>query len=683
MPGTVEHHPVICPLCEGRCGLLARVEDGRLAAFEGDTQDQVSRGFVCDTAQASVGALAHRERLRTPLRRGPDGTLVPATWDEALADIGSRMRQVRGRHGPASLGLYLGQGVLRSSRDLARSLAVGVGLGTPHLLSDQSSGAGPRLLVSEWMLGQPTPLLPDVGRAHYVLLLGDDPTRGDWGPAVGGTSQAAALRHSRKTKSTKLVVASPERGPLAQEADQHLAIRPGTEGWLLLGLLSAAIRGGWTDAQYIRDYCQGMDELTAALAPFPVERCAAACGIDPALLLGVALKLSRAAMAVIHAGHGAFSGPMASVSAWAWLALHSVTANTLRPGGLYAHPGVVDLQLALQAVPSEGGPRTRVGNLPLILLQAPGTALGDEALTPGDGQLRALICVDGDPLLDQPGAGRTRTALQGLDLLVCLSRWASPATESADWVLPLSHPWEREEVQLLDNVLLPVDQVGRSPAVVAAPEGVRTADEVLRALFSAIHPGPRGSIHSLRTTLGARLLAGAGLSVWEDRLLDWVGGVDRSALEQPPYRYVRGETNRAQWRVGHADGRIHLMPPQIEALLGRMEPPREDPAWPLFLRTSARHGRAPDPLHAAPAKGPPVAWLHPDTGIADGATVQVQTAQGSVQAVARHDASLRPDTVDLPGGHHVAVMELLPAEGHDPLCGGPWLDGHPCRVRVG
>lgn len=676
MSTRTQRFPVTCRLCEGRCGLLARIEDGQLVGFEADPHDPVSQGFLCAAPDASLAGLAHPQRLTRPMRRQADGSFAPATWDEAIRDISGALRDVRRRHGPSSLGLYLGEPVQRQSRVLARSLLTGVGLGTPNILSTLALDAGPRLQVTEWMLGQATPLLADVGRAHLVLLLGADPTWQDWGPLHGGMAHGAELEHSRRTKGTKVTTAGPRR--FQAPADQHLSLPPGREGWLLLGLLSAIVRGGWHDHQYVRDYTVGFDRLVQALQPFPVDRCAANCGLDTAQLSGLALKLSRAAMGVVHPGHGAFAHDMPVVAAWAWLALHTVTANTLRPGGLYAHPGVVDLDPALQGVRSDHGARTRVGEHPLLLLQAPGTALADEALSPGPGQLRALVSVDGDPVQELPASQRTASALAGLDLFVQLTRWQGPASAHAHWLLPLTHPWEQDELQLLDNILLPVDQVALSPAVVVAPGEARTADDILRSLFKAVHPGVRGSAHSRVLTLGARLLAGARLETWETRLLDWLGGVEEGMLDEPPHRAHKGETNRAEWRVSRPDERIDLFPEQVASLLARVEDPRPDPELPLLLRTSARRGRDLDGLHRTSQE--PVLYLHPDSGIADGAQVQLESRYGHVQGIARHDADLRPDTVDLPYGGPLDGMALLAAERVDPVTGTPQLDGLACRV---
>lgn len=676
-PGAIH---TTCRLCEARCGRQAWFEmDGRLV-LRADPLDPVAGDFPCAMAEDSPQALNHPHRLLGPLRRDASGSLIPATWEEAFADIGQRLAASRSRHGARSLGLYLGDSVQRRSRTLARSLAVGVALGTPNIFSTLSNGAGPRLRMTELMLGQATPLLADVGRAHYVLVLGEDPLERDWGPMHAGATQAAALRFSRKTKGTKVVVASPRKGPLADQADQYLAIHPGTEGWLLLGLLSAIVKGGWTDAQYVRDYSHDIERLSAVLSAFPAERCATACGLEPAQLAGLALKFSRAAMAVVHPGHGCFSGEMGSVAAWAWICLHTVTANTLRPGGIYAHPGVVDLQLAYQALATADAPTTRVGAYPLLLLQAPGTALADEALSPGDEQLRALICVEGDPLLEQPDSARTRQALGGLDLLVCLSSWRSPATEQAHWVLPVAHPWEEEELHLLDNAQMPVDLLALGSALVDPPEGARPSEQILRELVRAAHPGARGSAYGAHFAFGARFLAGADLHAWEERVIDWVGGIELESLAPPPHRVHKGDTNRAQWRVSHADGKIRLLPPEIEPLLATLEPMPSDPELKLRLRTSARGTRAPDPLHLATGADPGLR-VHPDLGLPEGARVQVRTRYGRIAATVRLDPRLRPDTVDLPMGFSHDAMALLSAELRDPLTGAPRLDGLACTVE--
>jgi len=322
-----------------------------LQALHPDPKDPTAGGYHCATADASISALVDSKRITEPMRR-ERGTLVPVTWETAIKEIGEALRKVRKAHGPASTGLYMGEGVLRSSRSLVRSLAFGVGFGTPNVLSELCLGAGPRLWIAEQMLGHAAFLRSDLGRAHYIVLLGGDQRETGWGPMHPGMTTERHIAHSRRTKKTKVIVADPRATPLAEEMDQHLAIRPGTEPFLLLGMLAAVVNGGWQDDQFVADYTTGFDALKRALQGWTVERCAEICGIDAPSLSGVALKYSRSAMAVVHPGASAFQNTHSALGAWAWLALQTVTANTLRPGGLYEGKGVFDLHLASASVPT-------------------------------------------------------------------------------------------------------------------------------------------------------------------------------------------------------------------------------------------------------------------------------------------------------------------------------------------
>lgn len=667
-----------CRLCEGSCGLLAETDSaGQLTALSGDRTDPVSGGFLCDTARASVRALQHPQRITQPMQRR-DGKLVPSDWQTAIREIGSRLREIRGQTGASSVAMYLGDEVDRSSRDLLRALAFGVGMGTPGIFSELCLGEGPRIRATELAIGHPSHLLSDLSRAHFVLLLGADQREAGWGPGQAGAAFEAAINHSRKTKSTRVVTADPRKTALAESMDQHLSIRPGSEPFLMLGVLSAIINGGWSDKQFVRDYTRNGKLLEAVAAEWPVDRCAAICGVEKSALSGVALKFSRAAMGVIHPTASSFRNANAAAGAWAWVTAHAVTANLLRPGGLYDHQALIDLQPLLESIPTDGAPRTRVAGAPLMLLQAPATLLADEILTPGDGQVRALLNVAGAPLDRLPARKRTKQALGALDLLVHMGRVMDDTAAMADWVLPLAHPWERADVTLHNTARLPVTGALYTPAVSAAPPEARTAGEILRALFSVARPGLRGSVWGRHLGFLAQLTARVDAESWEQRLLDWAGDVEWDAFQQPPHRAVSGASDRATWRLSTPDSRIDLFPEAIRAAVGRLEPLEVDPKMPLFLRTSRKLDRAPDAHHRESAE--PLAWVHPDSGVADGQEVTVETRHGAVRVVARHDARLRRDTVDLPASRVPAALDLLSPDRIDPITGAPEQDGLHCRL---
>jgi len=667
--------PTYCRLCESRCGLLAELNGSGLKALHPDPTDPTSGGFLCETAEASIRALKDARRISEPMRR-KNGTLVPVSWDEAIKEIGAQLRAIRSAAGPQGTGVYLGDRVLRSSRSLVRSLAFGVGLGTPHILSELCLGAGPRLWITEQMLGHAALLRSDLGRAHYIVLLGGDQREIGWGPMHPGMAIEAEIAHSRQTKGTKVIVADSRETPLATEMDQYLPIRPGTEPFLLLGMLAAVVHGGSHDKQFVADYTTGFDALSAALQGWTVDRCAEICGVESAALAGMALKYSRAAMAVVHPSASTFQNAHGALGAWAWLALQTVTANTLRPGGLYEGRGVFDLHLAASTVTMEGAPRTVASDTPLQLLQAPATRLNSEI----EGGVRALICVGGDPMTRLSGPSHTRRNLESLDLLVCLSQTEDQTAELADWVLPLTHPREQADLTMHDCGILPFRGLNWTPPLTEPAGQARTAEHILKDLYRSAKPGLRGSRWGRHLDLLARYLVQTDLDRWEHRAFEWSSDVDLSELPADARRLSLGDNDRATWRLSTESGRIDLMPEGVSTWLAAIDPPTTNEDAPLLLRTSRAQDRAPDAGHRSDASAA-AARLHPDLGFKAGERVRITTEHGSLVSNVAIDPSIRSDTVDLAPEHHEDGLVLSPSGGVAAACGVPIRDGIPCAIE--
>ncbi len=654
-----------CRLCAGGCAVVADVDQGRLLRVAPSPHDPLAAGLPCGVLDASVAALRAPGRVLQPLRR-EGGRLVPVDADAALDGISDALRALRRSAGAGAIGLYLGDDAPRRSASTLAALAFGVGMGTPRIFSGQAWGQGPALRATELMLGHPAWLLGDLGRAHHVVLFDGDQDDAGFGPGLAGREHLQALRHSRKTKGAKVVVVGPRRTALAAEMDQHVAIRAGTEPYFLLGMLVAVVKGGWRDAQYVRDYTDGYEALARALEPWSVEALAAVCGVPAATLSGVALKFSRAAMGVVHPSASTFANPQALLGAWAWLALHTVTANTLRPGGLFDHAPPLDIQPLVAQLPTAGAPE--VAGLPLQLLQASGAALADAAADAAD-PLQALIMVGANPQAALPR--EAQAALRGLGLKIALATELDASAALADWVLPLTHPWEETELHLLDSPLTHHHLARRSPALVDPAGGARPAEAWLRAIFARVRPGIRGGPYGLHLKVAARALLAGDAAAWARRAADWGLDGGEAVLEAPPHRVDGGPADRSLQRLGFDDRRIRLLPDEIGRRLAVLQLPSAEG---LVLRTSGRSGRAPDALHGA---GPaaPVLRVHPDRGIPDGGRARLRTAAGELVVEARHDPALHPEVLDLHVGAAGEGRALVPAGLRDPDTGTPALDG--------
>lgn len=668
---------------QGECmaALVASLQDGRLVSLVPNESVPSGRGGTCGLCGSSLHAAEDPRRLRRPRRRTPTGW-EEVEWSVAITEIGASLKAIRSQSGASSIGLWAGAPVGTNSQGLTRTLAFALGLGTPKLYSPLSTWGGPWVRAAELMLGHPVALQGDIGRAHYVLLLGANQAATGWGPLQAGRNHAADLVFSRKTKGTKVVAADARSTVGATGADLHLKIRPGTELFLLLGILDTIVKNNWQDKQYVVDFTEGYAPLVEALKAWPVERVSGICGVTAEEIAGVALKFTRAAMALAHRSPQMLASEYGTLASWAAITLHAITANLLRPGGLYDSKGVLDIHGIGTQLPTAKAPRTRVGDIPLLLLQAPGALLADDVRTPGEGQLRALISVQGDPARDLPGGDRLREALAGLDLLVAIDVADNDTTALAHWVLPATHPWEREDLHLHDTSMLPYREVAWTPALVAPPGEARNEAQILADLFGEVGATVRGRVSAwgphLRI-LGA-LLARQDLGPWESRALGYSGKTTLDEVKQNG-SWQGGDVDRATFRVTTPNGKIRLFPSEIAEALARLVPPVARAGFDRWLTVAAPRDAALRRFDR-PADAPdPGVTLHPDLGFAEGASVRVVTEAGSVVATVRLDAGLRPDTVDFPAGYASDVMRLISTDRLDPFTGTPALAGQPCRVE--
>ena len=655
-----------CRLCSGACGVALTVEGESVVAVEGDPDNPKSLGFTCDVGVASAGL---QDAPGRPLRpRGPDGDL---SWDQALQEAGKRLGDLRRSGGPQAVGIYAGEAMAYNQLGALRAVSVAAGLGTPNLFTPMAMNAAPLLYATELVLGYPAALQADVGRSHFTLLMGVDPAEHRWGPLQHGTTHTEALAYFRRTRKTKLIEASARK--TLDDSDLHAPVKPGTELYFLLGLCQLLVSRNFSDEQYLRDHCSNLGRLREWLAPWTPDRVSTICDVDEAALAATALRFSRAPMSAIALSPQIAQSSDGTLIAWAWLVAHALSANLLRPGGLYEASGLLDLQTLVASFPTDQAPRGRVGGLPSLLLQQPATLLADEILQGGEGQVKALICL-GDPTAELPQPERLRRALSELDLLIYVGCADSPVAKLAHYVLPSTTLWERGDLHLLDHAALPTRFIQAAPPVVPPRGEARDTSDILSGLFQAAKPPLFGGPWGRHLQLFGRHLAGADLRAWVDRALELADVPTLDALEAMPRGLDSGELDRAAWRVTHPDQRLDLAPDVLADAVRGLQPPVDDPDHPL--RLICRDVRAPGLGLGAPG----AARMHPDAGFADGASVVVASPFGAVSCTVSHDPALRTDTVILPWGGDIPTGELIGGD-LDPFTGAPARNGVPVSVR--
>jgi len=441
-----------CPLCEATCGLEVTTRGDRVVRIRGDREDVFSHGFICPKGSTLEQLHDDPDRVRTPLLKR-DGRLVPTTWDEAFAEVANRLPPLVERYGRNAVGVYIGNPTAHS---LAGAFYLGPllrALGTENRFSAATLDQMPKQVAAGYMFGTGITIpVPDVDRTDYLLMLGANPFSSNGSlltaPDMPGRLQALRRRGGR------LVVVDPRRSRTAEEADEHVAIYPGTDAQLLAALVNVLVTEGRVRLGAAEGLVNGLDDVARLVAGFTPERCAPVCGIEAGTIVRLARELSGARRAAVYGRIGTCTQEFGTLASWLVDVVNVLTGNLDREGGaMFPLPAAGSPNTQGRPRYGRGGRpssrRTRVRGLPAVLGELPAACLAEEIDTPGDGRIRALVTIAGNPVLSAPNSGRLDAALAGLDLMVAVDIYVNESTRHADVVLPAPSLLRRSHYDVL------------------------------------------------------------------------------------------------------------------------------------------------------------------------------------------------------------------------------------------
>ncbi|MGY0023869.1 molybdopterin oxidoreductase family protein [Streptomyces sp. YJ-C3] len=654
-PAPVSTH---CPYCALQCGMtLTPDASGAGVTVAGRADFPVNQGALCGKGQSAAAVLSSRVRLTTPLIRSAGGELEPATWDEALDAIANGLRRTRTAQGADACAVF-GGGGLTNEKAYALGKFARTVLGTSQIdyngrfCMSSAAAAGQRAFGLD--RGLPFPM-EDIPRTGCVVLVGSNLAE----------TMPPALRYLTELKANggKLIVIDPRRTRTADQADLHLAPRPGTDLALALGMLHLVVAEGRVDEEYVRERTRGWEAARAgAMAHWPeyVER---VTGV-PVPQLRAAVRLftdTEHAMVLTARGPEQQSKGTDTVGAWINLAL-----ATGRPGRPLSGYGCLTGQGNGQGGREHGQkadqlPGYRKLTDPAARAHVAGVWGVDPDSLPGPGRsayelldalggdIRALLLMGSNPVVSAPRAAHVEERIRSLDFLAVADVVLSETAELADVVLPVTQ-WAEETgttTNLEGRVLL------RRRAL-APPDGIRSDLEVLRDLTTRLAPDlekgfpadPEEVFDELRRASSGGPADYAGISY--ERLAE-----GRGVFWPCPEPTDPGTPRLFLDRFATEDGRARFVP-----VTHRPAAEEPDAQYPLHLTTGrvvaqyqsgAQTRRVAELNKAAPG---PFVELHPRLaarlGIAEGDTVTVTSRRGRALAPARLTATIRPDTVFMP-----------------------------------
>lgn len=713
-PATSVHYRS-CNLCEAMCGVRIEVEDGKVSSIRGDEDDPLSHGYICPKAVALKDLHEDPDRLRHPMRRTANGW-EQIEWDEALDEVARRLHDIQTTHGRDAVAVYQGNPNVHNMGAMLFGPGFLRTLKSKRRFSATSVDQLPHMLASYLMLGHQLLLpIPDIDRTRYFLVLGANPlaSNGSLMSAPGMRDRIAGVR----ARGGRVVVIDPRRTETALAADEHVFIRPGKDALFLLALLNVLFAAGSARLGRLESITDGMETLRDVVREWTPERVAPHTGVPSNTIVRIARELAAAESAVVYGRVGTSTQEFGALCQWLIYALNIVTGNFDRAGGaMFPLPAVDVVGMPRSFAAGRGGFgrfRSRVRGLPEFGGELPVVTLAEEILTEGEGKIRALVTIAGNPVLSTPNGANLDRALGALDFMVAVDPYLNETTRHANIILPPPSPLERAHYDVIFHLFAVRNTARYAPALFDPGPSARHDWQILLGLTHRLETlRARNARERLASALKTRALEAMGPEgMLEIALLagkygrrPFRRGVDLRALRASPHGVDLGPLEPAlpERLKGR---RINLAPRELVEDLARLRTSLAERAPELVL-IGRRHLRDNNSwMHNVErlVKGRPRCTLlvHPDDaqrlGLADGADALVRSRVGEVRVPVSVSDEIMPGVVSLPHGYGharpgvrlsiatqhagVSVNDLTDERSVDALSGNAALSGVPVEVQ--
>ena len=734
-----------CTVCEAACGLTFEVRGREVVSVRGDAEDVFSHGFICPKGAALKELDADPDRLRQPLIKR-DGRHEPASWDEAFEVIDRGLRPILEAHGNDALGFYLGNPGAHNTSLVTYNPALLTGFRNKNRFSASTVDQYPKQVATALMFGGGLSVpIPDIDRSQWMLMLGANPmaSNGSLFTVPDFRGRARKMRE----RGGRLVVVDPRRSETADIADEHIAIRPGTDALLLAGMVHTLFDEDLVALGSLAEWTAGVDEVKSAIAAFAPETVATRCGVPAETIRRLARELAAADGGCVYGRIGTTTTEFGTTASWLVDVLNVLAGQLDRPGGAM-FPKAAAFAANTRGKPGVGGGvrlhrfTSRVRGAPEVFGELPCACLAEEIETPGEGQIRALMTIAGNPAVSTPNAARLSKALESLEFMVSLDIYLNETTRHADVILPGLSPLEQSHYEVIFPQFSVRNWARYSPPVFEPPAGSMPEWEILLRLTGILTgQGPKADIEALDDTIiGMQVAAAIGASGGPiagrdageilaalaprrgpERLVDLQlrtgaygdgfgadpDGLSLDKLIANPHGVDLGPlAPRIPEVLRTPSGRIELAPDLVMVDLARLADTLDRDAEGMLL-VGRRHVRSNNSwMHNLPmlAKGPTrcTLQLHPEDaaarGLENGAFARVSSRVGSVIAPVEITDGIAPGVACLPHGwgHDEPGTQLEVAAKRpgtnsnvltdemalDPLSGTAVLNGIPIEIEA-
>jgi anaerobic selenocysteine-containing dehydrogenase len=434
-------HKTACILCYVNCGIEVETVGREITRVRGDRENPKSKGYICQKAGRIPyyhNNLGHR--ITSPLRRRPDGGFDEIDWDTAISEIAQRLNGIRAEHGGYAFGFYGGGGqgnTLCGPYGLSVMRAMGA---STHFTALSQEKTGDYWVNGKLFGSQNCHTAEDVDNTDLLVVLGCNP----W-MANGFARARDAVKAIRKDPARKLLVIDPRRTEVAEDADLHLRLRPGTDAYLLGAILSLILRRGGEARDFLAERTVGFEIVREALLEVPVEAWIRAADVSRQDVDAAVDMILAAPSMTVRVDVGMQQARNSTLNSYLEKLLYLLTGNFAKPGGNGLHTWLAPMWG--HSKPDDRAPVT--GQLKIAGLTPPND-LPAHVLTDHPERLRALFVDSGNPANSVTNTALVEQALEALELVVTVDVAMTETARLSHYVLPAANQFEKWENTLFN-----------------------------------------------------------------------------------------------------------------------------------------------------------------------------------------------------------------------------------------
>ena len=439
-------HYSTCTLCEAMCGIEVATKGRQILSIKGDKDNPFSQGHICPKASALKDLYDDPDRLKRPVKRVGDNW-QEITWEDAFDLVANKLHGIQQEHGEDGVGVYLGNpnahnmGAILFGPYFYRSLK------THNRYSATSVDQLPHHIISRRLFGHMSQIpIPDIDHTQHFMIIGGNPLASN-GSIMTVPNVKKRLKGIQK-RGGKVVVIDPKRSETADLSCEHHFIRPGSDVLLLLAMLHVLFEKQLYNVEALLPYAEDIMEVEHYVRNFSPEKVSEKTGIQASQIIQLVTDFCEAESAVCYGRMGASVQAFGTLTQYLIMLFNILTGNLDKRGGMmFTQPAADTLPVAGKG--SLGTFTSRVRGLPAFAGEYPVACLAEEILTPGDGQIKAMVIGAGNPVVTTPNAEQLDKAFAQLDFMVAVDFYITETSRHADVILPPVTALERDHYDIV------------------------------------------------------------------------------------------------------------------------------------------------------------------------------------------------------------------------------------------